>query len=113
MTRRLSPDHRRNLALSRLAMGERQRETLLLLVASDGHSTDQNLGQRLGLKPRMIRKHLKVLRESGMIAVKTERHQVGGLWMNYRTVAVTEKGTNAIRESQVRQQGNSGQGPGT
>lgn len=85
---------------------------MLVLVSNDAHGTDEYLGSRLGLKPRMVRKHLKVLRESGMIAVKIERHQGFKGWINYRTVVVTEKGTNAIRESQVRQQGNSGQGPG-
>ncbi len=76
-----------------------------MLVAADEHGTDNDFGRRMDLKPRMIRKHLKVLRDSGMITVKTERHQVGGDWMNYRTAVVTAKGYDAIRQSQVRKQG--------
>lgn len=70
-----------------------------MLVAADEHGTDIDFGRRMDLKPRMIRKHLKVLRDSGMITVKTERHQVAGDWMNYRTAVVTEKGFEAIRRS--------------
>ena len=113
LKRRLSASHRQNLALARLAKSERQREVLLVLVSVDHHGTDSDFGRRMDLKPRMIRNHLKVLRKDGMIAVKTERHQVGGKWMNYRTAVVTEKGHDAIRQSQIRQQGNSGQGSGT
>ena len=72
---------------------------VLALVAADEHGTDDFFGHRMGLKPRMIRKHLKVLRDSGMIAVKIERHQGIKGWMNYRTAVVTEKGFEAIRRS--------------
>jgi transcription initiation factor IIE alpha subunit len=96
-----SVTHRQNLALARLARSERQREALLRLVAADSHSTDEYLTTRLGLKPRMIRKHLKVLRESGMIAVKIERHQTPKGWMNYRTAVVTEKGAEYLRKERA------------
>jgi len=88
-------------------MGARQREVLLALVEADSYGTDKTFGARMGLKPRMVRKHLKVLREDGMIAVETKRQQIGGKWVNYRIAIVTEKGQNAILESQVRQQGDS------
>jgi predicted ArsR family transcriptional regulator len=99
LKRRFSTSHRQNLALARLAKSERQREDLLVLVAADEHGSDEDFGRRLGLKPRMVRNHLKTLRESGMIAVKIERHQGYKGWMNYRTAVVTEKGFEALRRS--------------
>jgi hypothetical protein len=90
--------HRQNLAIARLTRSAGHRQVLLQLLASDAHATDLDLGQRMGLKPRMVRKHLKELRDSGMITASVKRHLVNGQkWMNHRTIVVTSEGLKRIK----------------
>jgi predicted ArsR family transcriptional regulator len=87
--------------MTRLAKSHAIRMRLLFLVASDNHSSDLDLGKRLGLKPRMVRTHLKNLRDDGMITIQTVRERAPTGWANYRIFSVTAAGLVALGGEQI------------
>jgi len=84
----------------------RQCASVLTLIGRDGSLSDVQIGAKLGLRDRQIRKYLRSLREDGTISIEVKRYEWCGKWTNQRLITVTEKGLHAILEGEIGQQGN-------